>query len=87
MASEQDVQQKRAAAVAAAGEQFDRMDPTLKGYVTREDVVTMRQTQAAAHNAEVNDHEVDSFIRDFDTTGDGRVTREEFIEKFGTMFD
>ena len=47
----------------------------------------MRQAQAAQANIEVNDSEVDSFISDFDSTGDGTVTRQEFVNKFGWMYD
>ena len=63
------------------------MDPARKGYVTREDIVAMRQAQAAAANIEFTNTEVDSFISDFDSTGDGTVTRTEFVAKFGVMFD
>ena len=35
MASEQSVDTKRAEAIMTAGMQFDRMDPTLKGFVTK----------------------------------------------------
>ena len=38
-------------------------------------------------NTEFSDAEVDSFISDFDSSGDGKVTRQEFLNKFGQMFD
>ena len=63
------------------------MDPGRKGFVTREDIIAMRQQQAAAANIEFTNTEVDSFFSDFDTTGDGTVTRSEFVQKFGVMFD
>ena len=34
---------RRAEAMDVAGSQFDRMDPGRKGFVTREDIVAMRQ--------------------------------------------
>ena len=63
------------------------MDPTLKGFVTKQDLVAIRQAEAAQMNTEFSDAEVDAFITDFDTTGDGKVTRQEFLNKFGQMFD
>ena len=87
MATAQDVANKREEALNVAGQQFDRMDPSLKGFVTRDDILAMRQAQAAQMNVEFSDTEVDSFMADFDSNGDGKVSRQEFINKFGTMFD
>ena len=87
MATQEDVERKRAEALEVAGQQFDRMDSLRKGFVTREDIVALRTAQAAASNIEFSNNEVDSFITDFDSTGDGTVTRNEFINKFGVMFD
>ena len=55
--------------------------------MTRDDIMALREAQSAAQNIEVTDEGVDSFISDFDSTGDGTVTRQEFIAKFIRMFD
>ena len=67
--------------------QFDRMDKKMNGFVTKDDILAMREAEAAQSNIEFTMTEVDSFISDFDSTGDGKVTREEFVNKFGAMFD
>ena len=62
MATQEDVDRKKAEAMESAGLQFDRMDSNSKGFVTRDDILELRQAQAAASNLEVSETEVDSFI-------------------------
>ena len=62
MATQEDVDRKKAEAMESAGLQFDRMDSNSKGFVTRDDILELRQAQAAASYLEVSETEVDSFI-------------------------
>ena len=66
---------KRNQAIATANQQFDRMDLSEKGFVTRADIMELRQAQAVKMNVAFGDEEVDSFMQSFDTQGVGRVTR------------
>ena len=78
---------KREQTLVQAGVQFDRMDPTGKGYVTRDDILELRRAQQCQMSTDFGEATVDKFMSEFDQTEKGWVTRQDFVAHFAAKFD
>ena len=77
---------KRAEALQQAEEAFNKLDLDGSGEIERNELEQLARQSASAIGSG-SDSDINDFIATFDTDGDGKVSRDEWLTFFGNMFD
>ena len=71
-----------------AGEAFEKLDVDGSGELEREEITQLAgQMGNFAGNEEERERKIDQFFKDFDTDGDGMISKQEWVDFFGRQFD
>ena len=79
------IAQKRAEALQQAEEAFNKLDLDGSGEIERNELEQLARSSASSMGGGESD--INDFIATFDTDGDGKVSRQEWLTFFGNMFD
>ena len=79
------IDQIRAETIASVSVQYDELDTNKDGSVDREELIAIARAQGGSHN--IDEAQLNDFFTQFDANGDGKVSKEEWINFFGRMFD
>ena len=80
----------RAQSLAAAELDFDNLDINKDGEIDRNEVMKLALQGVRmfeAKDAVARDRKVDEFFHTFDTNGDGKIQKSEWLEFFAKLFD
>ena len=75
----------RAETIASVVVQYEALDTNGDGSVDREELIAIARAQGGSHN--VDEAQLAEFFTQFDANNDGKVSKDEWINFFGKMFD
>ena len=64
--------------------EFDRLDADGSGAVDRAELIEVSKKQAGER---VSEEKLNEFFSSFDANNDGKVTRQEWLDFFGRLYD
>ena len=85
--------ESRLEALEKAGRAFDRLDVNGDGEIEREEVSSLAKqglgglARFSHLDDQTRETKVDEFIKNFDSNGDGKIQRSEWLEFYGSLFD
>ena len=81
------IAQKRAEAIEEAQTAYDKLDTNGDGHIDRDELIAHAKAAGAKLGAGGSDQDVDQFFQTFDSNQDGVVSKEEWLDFFGKLFD
>ena len=85
--------QSRLEALEKAGRVFDRLDVNGDGEIERAEVSSLARqglgglARLSQFDEQTREAKVDEFIKSFDSNGDGKIQRSEWLAFYGNLFD
>ena len=87
-ADQEQIATARAAALAQAEEAFKKLDANDDGEVDRNEICALAGAGLPdGCDQETKDKKIKEFLDSFDTDGDGKIQKAEWLNFFGQLFD
>ena len=78
---------KRAEAIAEARAAYEKLDTNGDGHIDRDELKAHATAAGAKLTGGQSDADIDTFFQTFDANNDGVVSKEEWLNFFGNLFD
>ena len=78
---------KRAEAIAEARAAYEKLDTNGDGHIDRDELKAHATAAGAKLTNGQSDADIDTFFQTFDANNDGVVSKEEWLNFFGNLFD
>ena len=87
-ADQEQIATARAAALAQATEAFNKLDKNGDGEVDRSEICALAGAGLPdGCDEDTKEKKIKEFLDSFDTDGDGKIQKQEWLDFFGTLFD
>ena len=87
-ADQEQIRQAREAALAQAEDAFKKLDANNDGEVDRNEICQLAGAGLPdGCDQETKDKKIKEFLDSFDTDGDGKIQKAEWLNFFGQLFD